>query len=59
MHLTEALKANLPLVSNAELIPISFGPVGVTEGTATSFKDAAMEHSKEAGSVAYIIRRPG
>ena len=45
----------------ANLVPIDFTPLGVQEkeDALVTFRDAAMQHSGPAGSVAFIVRRPG
>lgn len=57
MQVTEPLQSNLPTVYDAPFIPLTFGPLGVTEGTAQTWRDLAQ--STKAGSIAYIVRRPG
>lgn len=58
MEVTEAIKASLPQVYKAEMFPLDF-TVGIKEGSPVSFHEAALDHSKEKGSVAFIVRRPG
>ena len=57
----QAIKAMLPTVYQADLVPLDFTPVGVQEKSdaVVKFQNAAMTHAKQYGSIAFIVRRPG
>lgn len=58
MDVTDAIKASLPQVYQADFVPIDF-TVGVQEGAAVTFRQAAVDNSGEHGSIAFIVRRSG
>jgi len=45
-------------VGGAQMIPVDV-TVGVMEGVATTGKDMIASNSKEFGSLAFVVRRPG
>jgi hypothetical protein len=57
MALSPTMKAALPEVYKSLLAPLAF-TIGVKEGEAISFQDAAQTHA-QLGSVAFVVRRPG
>ena len=63
LQVSDAFKASLPKVYQADLLPINFTPVGVQEeASAVTFRDAAMTHAQQpgkVGSIAFVVRRPG
>ena len=64
MHLTDAMKNSADWLSKASLIPIDFAPgIGdtVTEKTSETLNgsDAVTQNAGLAGSICFVVRRPG
>ena len=59
MMLSPALKDSLPELYSASLLSVEFQNGIVQEGAQSSLKQMAAKYSKTAGSIAFVVRRPG
>jgi len=62
MHLSDTMKNSADWLAKASLIPIDFSPnIGdlVTEEAAVGGPDILSQNTGEAGSICFVVRRPG